>query len=279
TADTVEQRHHLRHRGHLDLERGRHADRRADHQACDDEQPVLAHLVLEQGGDERQRHTDRGDPVAAHRRLRAGQLHQPVDHERERDDVEGVDEHLVVDPAHLSAFPLLEVPGFCLNIPSIRSVTTKPPTTLMAPKTTAMNRMMPLTTSSPTPMPSTNTAPSTTIPWIALVADISGVCNVFGTLEITRNPVNPASTTMARFWINTRFSITPPRTARRCVPARQAAATAPPHRPCRRSRRSSRWPVRRCRRRAAPAVRPRCARTARWRGRASRRAGSTATRW
>ena len=27
--------------------------------------------------------------------------------------------------------------------------------------------------------------PSTTMPWIALVPDISGVCSVLGTLEIT----------------------------------------------------------------------------------------------
>ena len=27
--------------------------------------------------------------------------------------------------------------------------------------------------------------PSTTMPWIALVPDISGVCSVFGTLEMT----------------------------------------------------------------------------------------------
>ena len=28
------------------------------------------------------------------------------------------------------------------------------------------------------------------MPWIALVADISGVCSVFGTLEITSKPTN-----------------------------------------------------------------------------------------
>ena len=46
--------------------------------------------------------------------------------------------------------------------------------------------------------PSTSRAPSTTIPWMALVPDISGVCSVLGTLEITANPTNPASTRIAR---------------------------------------------------------------------------------
>ena len=35
------------------------------------------------------------------------------------------------------------------------------------------------------------------MPWIALVADISGVCSVFGTFEITSKPTNAASTRIA----------------------------------------------------------------------------------
>ena len=38
-ADAVEQRHHLRHRGHLHAARGRDADRRPDHDADDDQRP------------------------------------------------------------------------------------------------------------------------------------------------------------------------------------------------------------------------------------------------
>ena len=36
------------------------------------------------------------------------------------------------------------------------------------------------------------------MPWMALVPDISGVCKVLGTLEITANPTNPDSTRIAR---------------------------------------------------------------------------------
>ena len=38
--------------------------------------------------------------------------------------------------------------------------------------------------------------PRITIPWIAFVPDISGVCSVFGTFEITSKPTKHASTKM-----------------------------------------------------------------------------------
>src|SRR5215218_967386 len=38
--------------------------------------------------------------------------------------------------------------------------------------------------------------PSNTMPWMAFVADISGVCKVFGTLEMTSRPTKAASTRM-----------------------------------------------------------------------------------
>ena len=71
-----------------------------------------------------------------------------------------------------------------LNIPSMRSVTRKPPTTLIVPNATAITSSS-LLSQPPTPEPSTMIAPSTTIPWIAFVPDISGVCSVLGTFEMT----------------------------------------------------------------------------------------------
>ena len=38
------------------------------------------------------------------------------------------------------------------------------------------------------------------MPWMALVPDISGVCSVLGTFEITANPTNPANTRIARLF-------------------------------------------------------------------------------
>ncbi len=82
-----------------------------------------------------------------------------------------------------------------MNIPSIRSVTRKPPTTLIVPNAIAITS----NTCSSTPDASciNSSPPSTTIPWIAFVPDINGVCSVFGTFEITSKPTNAASTRIA----------------------------------------------------------------------------------
>ena len=97
-------------------------------------------------------------------------------------------------------------------MPSMRSVTRKPPITLSVPKINAMNAMM----RTPQPasagrLPSTISAPSTTMPWMALVPDISGVCSVLGTLEMTANPTNPANTRIAMFNNNWSYMASSPR--------------------------------------------------------------------
>ena len=73
--------------------------------------------------------------------------------------------------------------GFLLNMPSMRSVTRKPPTTLIVPNAIAITT----STSSrkPSAGPITSRPPSSTMPWIALVPLISGVCNIAGTFEMT----------------------------------------------------------------------------------------------
>src|SRR5580693_7516624 len=43
-----------------------------------------------------------------------------------------------------------------------------------------------------------SSAPTSTIPWIELAADISGVCKVAGTLPMTSMPTTSASTKMVR---------------------------------------------------------------------------------
>ena len=77
-------------------------------------------------------------------------------------------------------------------MPSIRSVTMKPPTMLIAPNAIAMN---PIPCSrAPSATPATIRPPSITIPWIAFVWLISGVCSVVGTFEITAKPTNAERT-------------------------------------------------------------------------------------
>ena len=84
---------------------------------------------------------------------------------------------------------------FSLNMASMRSVTRKPPMTLIVPKAIAITSRMSLST--PSTCPISTRPPSTTIPWIALVPLISGVCSVFGTFEMTSKPTNAASTRIA----------------------------------------------------------------------------------
>jgi len=92
----LKERDHLRHRRHPHAARGRHADGRADHDADRDQNPITLALV-QQRRDDRDRHADGGDPVAADRGPRARQTRQAVDEEAERDDVEDVEEVRVVD--------------------------------------------------------------------------------------------------------------------------------------------------------------------------------------
>ena len=87
-------------------------------------------------------------------------------------------------------------------MPSMRSVTTKPPTTFSVPNTTATNRMTWIAIDGCSTLPNTTSAPTNTMPWMALVPDINGVCKVLGTLEITANPTNPDSTRIARLASN-----------------------------------------------------------------------------
>jgi hypothetical protein len=67
----------------------------------------------------------------------------------------------------------------------MRSVTRKPPTTLIVPKATAITSRSLLRKPSARPSTSSRMPPRTTMPWIAFVPDISGVCSVFGTFEMT----------------------------------------------------------------------------------------------
>ncbi len=148
-ADAVEQRHHLRHRGHLHLARRGHADGGAERDADHDQRPV-ALVRVQQRGDHRDRHAHGGDAVAAHRGRRAREPAQTLDEEREGDDVEDVEEVLVLQEGRASGialtrfFPSSSPPAFGLdlNISSMRSVTRKPPTTLIVPKAIAITRMI-----------------------------------------------------------------------------------------------------------------------------------------
>ena len=78
----------------------------------------------------------------------------------------------------------------------MRSVTTKPPTTFNVARKTARK---PRTTSAvPWASPMMVIAPTSTMPWMALDPDISGVCRMLGTFETTSIPTKAARTKMVR---------------------------------------------------------------------------------
>src|ERR1700759_4501042 len=173
-ADAVEQGDHLWHLGHLHPASGRNTN-------CDPDRDPERHqpgrrataedVRRQQGGRPRDCHPRGGNLVAASRRSRTGQPAHPVDEQRERDDVQRVDEvrslqkdggcdHFA-SPSEASISSAFGT-SLRLNIPSIRSVTKNPPTTLIVPNAIA-------TTSrkcSSTPFASciSSSPPSTTIP-------------------------------------------------------------------------------------------------------------------
>ena len=103
--------------------------------------------------------------------------------------------------------------GRRLNISSIRSVTNQPPTTLAVASTIATNPITLVTPSSASP--STTIAPTITIPWMKFVPDMSGVCSIVGTFEITSKPRKIASTRIVSSMTSPRSVMQPPRPARR----------------------------------------------------------------
>jgi hypothetical protein len=77
---------------------------------------------------------------------------------------------------------------FFLNISSILSVTTNPPTTFSVPRITARKPIINAGILTGEDWPITMMAPMMTTPWIAFAPYIRGVCNADGTFPITSTP-------------------------------------------------------------------------------------------
>src|SRR5439155_9386399 len=182
TARAIEERDHLRHRGHLHHPRADEAGDPADRDPRQDERDPAPDVRGEERRDDRDEHARRRDAVSLNRRRRRGQTLQSEDECDRRNEIGDRDERL---DGH-SVFRV----GRCLNIASMRSVTTNPPTTFAVPSTTARN---------PSTLPmgpgialATSIAPTMTMPWIAFAPLMRGVCSVDGTLEMTSNPTKIA---------------------------------------------------------------------------------------
>ena len=95
-AEGVEQRHHLGHRGHLDAERQRRPDRRAEHDPAEKQAERLAagaeDLLVEERGHHRQQHAGGAQQVAAHRGARVGQAADAEDEQYRGPEVDEIDD-------------------------------------------------------------------------------------------------------------------------------------------------------------------------------------------
>src|SRR5690606_31188013 len=133
-------------------------------------------------------HADRAEHVARARGLGGAEPLEAEDEQRRGDEVRRVN-----DERQDGSFGLCDhCPPSCgfLNIWSMRSVTMKPPTTLMVARATAATPITVL--SGDSRRPATMTAPTRVMPEIALEPDISGVCRICGTLVMTSKPTNMA---------------------------------------------------------------------------------------
>src|SRR3989440_1918134 len=136
------------------------------------------------GRQQRDDHADRGDLVTTASASRRAQLDEADDEEHRGHEVGERDRHR--HPGFFSScagFSLCAGVGRPLNISSIRSVTTKPPTTLMVARITA-TRPRAICNGS-WAVAAIRMAPTRMMPWIAFVPDMSGVWRIVGTLEIT----------------------------------------------------------------------------------------------
>src|SRR5262245_43013819 len=154
-------------------------------------------MRLEERRHDRDCHPESADGVPQAGAGRIGEEAQREDEADDGDDVGERDPVGTADAGDRKRHCGLSAPGSVgfvwgsglrrLNISSIRSVTTNPPTTLPVASATAASVMIRSHTGWPG-MPATMIAPTMTMPWMAFVPDISGVCSSVGSFEITSTP-------------------------------------------------------------------------------------------
>src|ERR1019366_5568436 len=205
-ADAVEDGHHLGHRRHLDLTGRRHGHCGADghgRQGEDQVQRVGPHRGVGEGEAHGQRGGGRGEQVAVAGVLGRAQALQGHDEPHRGQQVDQVDPRVerhaappVGSSPELSSAFFDRSAGLVLNISSMRSVTTKPPTMLSVASSTAKKASVICT--APWALPMIRMVPTNTIPWMALLPDINGVWRMLGTALMTSTPTKPASTKTVR---------------------------------------------------------------------------------
>src|SRR5205823_8184267 len=122
---------HLRDRGHLHHPGAECSDRASDQDANHDhDQPGRREVQQRNRGSDRDHHPRRGREVAVPRALGRAELLEAEDEQHSRDEISERYEEIHLLAGRLAAWRPL-------NISSIRSVTTNPPTTLVVARITA----------------------------------------------------------------------------------------------------------------------------------------------
>src|ERR1019366_9182489 len=151
---------------------------------------IVAIDLLEEGRDDGDKHAHCGDAVTHTSALGAAEALEGQDERGRRDQVEKINQSSATHDA-TSSFLAAGALGLALNISSMRSVTTKPPTTFNVARMTAKN---PSTVSRVVlAAPSTSMAPTRMTPWMALEPLMSGVCKLLGTLAMISTPTKIVS--------------------------------------------------------------------------------------
>src|SRR5664280_3217997 len=252
TAHAVEDGDELRHGRHLHRPGHRHCDDGTEDHGHDGEHQVGG-VAAEVGGsvDEGDRDRDHrggsGEQVSVAGMLRRAQTLEGDDEGHGRRQIDEIDpdrrrraarqHERCGGMAHLappSASESLDFErdalsaGLALNISSIRSVTVNPPTMLSVASSTAKK---PSTIcAAPVAFPMMIMAPTRTIPWMALLPDMSGVWRMLGTRDTTSLPTKIARMKIVR---NSRIPVPLMRTM---SPGRKPVMTPPagcPWWPCR----------------------------------------------
>src|SRR6185436_1457022 len=194
----MRERDPLRHLGHRDQQAHRDADDGADDQPADDP-PVVDDVAVHQRAQDAEHHAQHRHLHAPPSRLRVREHPEPDEEEERRDEERyPVDDDAPVGAADDVLFceRSQERDHFCasffLNILSIRSVMTKPPTTLMVADATAIAPRTGMSSESDF-RPAIRSDATSEMPEIAFVNAIRGVCSSCGTFEMIWYPRKAAS--------------------------------------------------------------------------------------
>src|SRR5690606_32781511 len=187
-AHPVEKAYHLRHGRHFNLHGGKPSGHGAHEEPANDPGVIsnaLARIVLmkRHGSQNGQSHAQRRQNVAPPGSLGIPK-HLQTKNKKDGCYQVGNCKYVLLHKISIGSY------FFFLNISSMRSVTTKPPTTLSVPSTTSRTTILKVAKFPGSACPIIIVAPMIPALLFALAPHIKGVCSADCTFVITSNPIN-----------------------------------------------------------------------------------------